>query len=156
MKYNDNGEYKDIYVKAFDTLPVGTEVDYDGSTVPSGWTEVDDPNVYSTDEVRIGTWIDGKPLYRKVISLTLPNSTYNSDQVIADLTDLAIDKIIKLEGIIYASTTQVITNFAYQGNVQYCSLYYTNSAKTLRYSTNNIQYANVPANIILEYTKTTD
>lgn len=40
MKYNDNGEYKDIYVKAFDTLPVGTEVDYDGSVVPSGWTEV--------------------------------------------------------------------------------------------------------------------
>ena len=41
MKYNDNGEYKDIYVKAFDTLPVGTEVDYDGSTVPDGWEEVD-------------------------------------------------------------------------------------------------------------------
>ena len=42
MKYNDNGEYKDIYIKSFDTLPVGTEVDYDGETVPSGWTEVDD------------------------------------------------------------------------------------------------------------------
>lgn len=40
MKYNDNGEYKDIYVKTFDTLPVGTEVDYDGETVPSGWIEV--------------------------------------------------------------------------------------------------------------------
>ena len=42
MKYNDNGEYKDIYVKAFDTLPVGTEVDYDGSVVPSGWTKVEE------------------------------------------------------------------------------------------------------------------
>ena len=41
MKYNDNGEYKDIYVKAFDTLPIGTEVDYDGETVPSGWEEVE-------------------------------------------------------------------------------------------------------------------
>lgn len=40
MKYNDNGEYKDIYVKTFDTLPIGTEVDYDGETVPAGWTEV--------------------------------------------------------------------------------------------------------------------
>jgi hypothetical protein len=40
MKYNDNGEYKDIYVKSFDTLPVGTEVDYDGNTVPTGWSEV--------------------------------------------------------------------------------------------------------------------
>lgn len=69
MKYNDNGTYKDIYVKAFDTLPVGTEVDYDGETVPSGWTEVDDPNTYSTDEIRIGTWF-GKPLYRKSIVKT--------------------------------------------------------------------------------------
>ena len=41
MKYNDNGTYKDIYVKAIDTLPVGTEVDFDGSVVPSGWTAVD-------------------------------------------------------------------------------------------------------------------
>ena len=40
MKYNDNGEYKDIYIKTFDTLPVGTEVDYDGETVPDGWSEV--------------------------------------------------------------------------------------------------------------------
>ena len=42
MKYNDNGTIKEIKVKSFDTLPVGTEVDYDGETVPSGWTEVDD------------------------------------------------------------------------------------------------------------------
>ena len=41
MKYNDNGEYKDIYIKTFDTLPVGTEVDYDGETVPNGWSEID-------------------------------------------------------------------------------------------------------------------
>ena len=40
MKYNDNGTYKDIYVKAFDTLPIGTEVDYDGNSVPTGWTQV--------------------------------------------------------------------------------------------------------------------
>lgn len=45
MKYNDNGEYKDIYVKAFDTLPVGTEVDYDGNTAPTGWIEVPSKNL---------------------------------------------------------------------------------------------------------------
>ena len=53
MKYNDNGEYKDIYIKTFDTLPVGTEVDYDGSVVPDGWSEVSeyeevDPTDYIT------------------------------------------------------------------------------------------------------------
>lgn len=40
MKYNDNGEWKDIIVKATDTLPIGTEVDYNGTDVPDGWEEV--------------------------------------------------------------------------------------------------------------------
>ena len=43
MKYRDpqTGEFKDITVKVADTLPVGTEVDYDGATVPNGWAKVD-------------------------------------------------------------------------------------------------------------------
>lgn len=47
MKYNDNGEYKEIVVKANDTLPVGTEVDFDGNEVPSGWTAVSDTTDYT-------------------------------------------------------------------------------------------------------------
>lgn len=36
-------------------------------------------NTYSTSEIRIGTWIDGKPLYRKVIDMgALPNNTSKS------------------------------------------------------------------------------
>jgi hypothetical protein len=31
--------------------------------------------VYSTSEQRIGTWIDGKPLYRKTIKYTTPNTS---------------------------------------------------------------------------------
>lgn len=43
MKYRDTetGEFKEITVKVSDTLPVGTEVDYDGTTVPNGWAKVD-------------------------------------------------------------------------------------------------------------------
>lgn len=43
IKYKDNGEYKDIVVKVGDTLPIGTEVDYEGAEVPNGWEEVSDP-----------------------------------------------------------------------------------------------------------------
>lgn len=42
MKYNDNGEWKDIIIKATDTLPIGTEVDYNGTNIPDGWEEVED------------------------------------------------------------------------------------------------------------------
>jgi hypothetical protein len=62
--------FTDLVVKVGDTLPIGSEIDYDGQTVPAGWQEVDDPSVYSTTETRVGTWIDGKPLYRKTIYST--------------------------------------------------------------------------------------
>lgn len=42
MKYNDNGEIKNIIIKAGDTLPIGTEVDYDGESIPAGWQEVEE------------------------------------------------------------------------------------------------------------------
>lgn len=44
MKYRDpeTGELKEISVKAADTLPIGTIVDYDGTEVPDGWEKVDD------------------------------------------------------------------------------------------------------------------
>lgn len=64
MKYNDNGTYKDIYVKAFDTLPVGTEVDYDGSVVPDGWTEVEVES--GTINVANTTQASGSIVYYKV------------------------------------------------------------------------------------------
>ncbi len=41
MKYNDNGIYRDLYIKSFDTVPIGTEVDFNGTNIPDGWEEVD-------------------------------------------------------------------------------------------------------------------
>lgn len=37
-----NGEKKQMIVKVGDTLPIGTEIDYEGSVVPDGWEEVDE------------------------------------------------------------------------------------------------------------------
>lgn len=37
MKYNDNGTIKEIPVKASDTLPIGSIVEFDGDTIPDGW-----------------------------------------------------------------------------------------------------------------------
>ena len=48
MKYNDNGTYKDIYVKTFDTLPIGAELDYDGERVPSGYVQVEAYKILGT------------------------------------------------------------------------------------------------------------
>ena len=48
-----------------DSLPVGSIFEYDGNSVPDGYDEVYDNSEYALEEKRIGTWIDGKPLYRR-------------------------------------------------------------------------------------------
>lgn len=48
----------------YDGLPVGSEIDFDGTEIPDGFVQVDDPNTYSSEEVVIGIWF-GKKLYRK-------------------------------------------------------------------------------------------
>lgn len=53
MKYRDpeTGEFKELYTKAADTLPVGTVVDYDGDEVPAGWEKVEETGVILYDNV---------------------------------------------------------------------------------------------------------
>lgn len=69
MKYKYNNQWKDLTVKAGDTLPIGTIVDYDGTVIPSGYEEVEETEDYSTSETKTGRkWIDEKPIYRKVIT----------------------------------------------------------------------------------------
>ena len=48
----------------------------DVSSVVNAINEINDKFNYTQEEQRIGTWIDGKPIYRKVINCgALPNAT---------------------------------------------------------------------------------
>ena len=156
MKYNDNGTYKDIYVKAFDTLPVGTEVDYDGETVPSGWTEVADPNTYSTNEVKIGTWIDGKPLYRKVIQTTIPTSGNN--QNVSFQNNIAIMKSVTGFALQSASGgVNLILPYISMANSWSIYTYYNRANQELVIENSGTTFMNnTTCYLIAEYTKTTD
>lgn len=43
MKYKDSqGNFKEIYVKALDSMPVGSEIDFNGTSadIPAGWEQV--------------------------------------------------------------------------------------------------------------------
>ena len=53
--YNDNGTATQFKATTYDTLPVGTEVDYDGETVPSGWSEIDE---YDTGWVDLSSYVN--------------------------------------------------------------------------------------------------
>lgn len=59
------GQFDTVYVKALDSMPVGSQIEFIGNTIPAGWEQVND---YSTTEIDTGKrWIDGKKIYRKVL-----------------------------------------------------------------------------------------
>lgn len=145
-------DFTDLVVKVGDTLPIGTEVDYDGQTAPAGWQEVDDPNVYSTSEIRIGTWINGKPIYRKVINFgTLPNSTTKS--IAHNISNL--DVLVNCYGTAKRSdgSILVLPNVDKDG-LQY-SVRFSADSSNLHITTGTDRGA-FSGYAILEYTKTTD
>lgn len=101
--------------------------------------------IYSTDEQVIGTWIDGKPLYRKTIE-TIVN---NQQQAIS--LDFSIDKLKKVEGGL--DNGDQIIPFGFDANTNYCRVFIQKDNKTL-YCMNS--WGRGTLYITLEYTKTTD
>lgn len=114
-----------------------------GSSSDSGVNQ----EAYSYDEVRIGTWVDGKPLYRKVINTTSPSKA-NAWIQIAEVKQ--VDTFVSIQGTLVLGTLdrQVIPNpKTYLGirDVKNPCMYTTASSETSK-----------PVLLIVEYTKTTD
>ena len=147
-----SGTFKKVYVKALDSLPVGSEIDYSGSAgnIPVGWEQVTDPNSYSTTEVKTEkTWTTGKPIYRKVIDFTLSNTTGAFQNIAHGIQNLGSYRRIVYFAYMHGGTptypvpNDAITEIGFTDS--YITYYNTNS-----YITGDYCYA------ILEYTKTTD
>ncbi len=62
------------------------------------WAKTGNYNEYSTDEKIIGTWIDGKPIYRTVLQI---NSISTSNSDLANIQYLHIDNLISMNAILY-------------------------------------------------------
>lgn len=108
--------------------------------------------IYSTEEMRIGTWVDGKPLYRKVFQVTCPAAGAYAIVIpakqVPDMMIKRIDGYLKSN----SNTSGGPINFAYSR--AYIATWDYDGA--IYMETNNKDYANSPAEIIFEYTKTTD
>ena len=104
---------------------------------------------YSTTEQKIGTWIDGKPLYRIVYSGKLTSTT--------NTFEIANSEIINVYGIVRST----YSNWWKFPNVHtedgYHIYYYLNNSRN-RFTLSCGSYYNntCPYFIIVEYTKTTD
>ena len=166
IKFTQNSTIKYAFITAITstqlTLFLGTDYTINNSAIsntyysmlktPYGFPIKYSQEIYSTTEQVVGMWIDGKPIYRKVLNIGTPSGS-------ATFPTHGINKIknvIKLYGYCYTNgyIRQIIpmtyTNweiFAYD---------ITDTGFTLKFSAN--QWSANPTNVsvVFEYTKTTD
>ena len=117
-----------------------------------------DKNIYSYEEQRVGTWIDGRPLYRKVFAGEFGGKT---NKLLTDVLPTTCE-IKRADGItlqVDGVERPLTFYFVYQGVEYYTSYMITqNTTKTAHnisfYCSN--EYKDLSFIITLEYTKTTD
>lgn len=132
----------------------GVTMDQVNSAIDTKLDAYEPQEVYSTEEVRIGTWIDGKPLYRRVIPITLPTGDGYVSSPISSVP--YVDWPVSMQGFVRAT----------EGSCVPISFYGSDGATTLgiQFTTSDGFYAFVKSQylfgvsgyIIFEYTKTTD
>lgn len=114
-------------------------------------------NVYSTEEKVIGTWIDGKPLYRKVITIAKNMlSSGTSTVILHNISNL--DKFISLRGFL-VRTDNMQFDFPHitVSNHDWDIYFGDNNATKISIWCGQSLYAIFGQGfVILEYTKTTD
>lgn len=156
MKYKNNGQWEEITIKALDSMPVGSIVDYDGqvSDIPVGWEQVNDYS--TTDEIDTGkTWIDGKEIYRKVLTGSVSGTgkktiTHNIQN---------ISNVINANGSVYTGLAWYLLPMS--GATDNISGYSTSlelvtSTSIILFIGTNLGSSSKTYYIILEYTKTTN
>ena len=102
---------------------------------------------YSTEEQVVGTWIDGKPIYRKYI-----NTASGQTKTVYDLSTYNVETVIKLELFEIESNGNIIPINFYNGSDKFTFCVYNKNGKYIEIiSTRTLAHYG-----IFEYTKTTD
>lgn len=116
--------------------------------------ETDCGEVYSTEETRIGTWIDGKPLYRKCYTATTPSSSGSYKPIIYDSTLFQnIKGVIHIYGYVVYSSNNLPPINLYVTSENYVGTWFLNG-KIQMICTSG--WINKPCYVVIEYVKTTD
>lgn len=118
-------------------------------------TKLDNMLNYSTSETVVGTWINGKPIYRRVIETTSPSSA-NIGTLVVDITGWNFGYLVR-DYFAILSTGYNITSSSNNDNaIAYMRLYQQPDNRGYMVTIKNSAYLSKPMTIILEYTKSTD
>lgn len=112
--------------------------------------------VYSTEEQRIGTWIDGKPLYRKIVNAQFGTVVQGTETTV-EVNLKNVDFILVDKYWLDRKTASSVINQGYVTDALYLGYTsFSNSNTTLRFRTKQSWVSNTAIYAIIEYTKTTD
>lgn len=108
-------------------------------------------DVYSTTETRIGTWIDGKPIYRKIYN-NVNITTSNTDLI--NISSLGIGSIVKIYGVIFTSSNNAFPVPLTDSSSNYSVIFATSTALRGRAVIGSGTLSNCW--LAIEYTKSAD
>ena len=111
--------------------------------------------LYDTKEKVVGKWIDGKPIYEKVIYVDIVDRDWHNIQM-----DVSIDNIIKLKGILYRGDNYFmeLQGNIYPNDVERGMVYYNKNDNYIKYVVlySFVDLSSAYLYITIQYTKTTD
>ena len=118
---------------------------------------VDNSNSYSTQEVKTGgTWIDGKPIYRKVLTATLQTD----EQVLTIEISPQLKSVIKISGILSKGNVDFVIPYSFTDGSTVFQIYTYCQGQNInivpRSSDGTYFTAGCTVRVIVEYTKTTN
>lgn len=112
-------------------------------------------NNYATEEIVVGQWITGKPIYRKVIDFgALPNAT--TKQVDTNITNGVIVKAYGVANYTSNNATQIPLPYVDPSTLGNSIMLIVREYGTKAEIKTTINYTAFNAYVILEYIKTTD
>ena len=150
---NENAEISDINkVTDSDMNEIKAVVNNNDDDMITISTNLINATTYSTDEIRVGTWKDGKPIYRKVIA---------NEVDMVNGSEISLSSISNMSSLVSIQSKELKVS----DNVVFYNNYYdssTNKFNLFHYIANNSLYLYAGSNthytttVIIEYTKTTD
>lgn len=142
-------QYSDAVGALIDDTATDTNKTYSSSKINSLVA-----NTYSTNEVKTNkVWVDGKPVYRKVISTDTPSVITN--QIIGTVSN-DIEFLVNIYGYLRDSEEKMMPfNGNYGDGTAYRASVYVDKTGNV-YCIVGTEYTNKNCYIVVEYTKTTD
>ena len=114
-------KYDNDYYESLKSVPCGINIGYSEYwkkfTVEEDINELKDTlsdltNItYDEDEIVVGTWFDGEPIYQIRFTETISTPSTNTLYPLIDLTDYHIDSIVKLEATYNCVRTETASDF---------------------------------------------